>query len=79
MTTPAENGGAACAGEYLDFGDTLGDASLDATVVSHEVGHLLVAAQVKALLGVPPQTEAKIKTARWLVTILHGAPVRARR
>ncbi|MBO9688208.1 TetR/AcrR family transcriptional regulator [Roseateles chitosanitabidus] len=40
---------------------------------------LLVAAQVKALLGVPPQTEAKIKTARWLVAILHGAPVRARR
>ncbi|MDH0864719.1 TetR family transcriptional regulator [Mitsuaria sp. GD03876] len=40
---------------------------------------LLVAAQVKALVGVPPQTEAKIKTARWLVTILHGAPVRTRR
>jgi AcrR family transcriptional regulator len=49
----------------------------------HAIGEgllsLLVAAQVKALVGVPPQTEAKIKTARWLMSILHGAPVRAKR
>lgn len=40
---------------------------------------LLVAAQAEALIGVPPQTEGKIKTARWMVAVLHGAPVKPRR
>jgi len=50
---------------------------------AHTIGEsllsLLVAAQSQMLIGVPTYTEAKIKSARWLVTMLHGAPVRVKR
>lgn len=39
---------------------------------------LLVAAQAQMLIGVPTSLDAKIKAARLLVTMLHGAPVKAR-
>jgi len=47
--------------------------------ISEGLLSLLVAAQAKALVGVPPETEAKIKSARWLVGVLHGGPVKPRR
>jgi len=40
---------------------------------------LLVAAQIQMLLGVPPDTPSKVRTARMLLEMLHGAPVRAKR
>ena len=50
---------------------------------AHAIGEsllsLLVSAQSQMLIGVPTHTEAKIKSARWLVTMLHGAPVRVKR
>lgn len=59
-----------------------GNDQLDKTAVQ-AIGEgllsLLVAAQVKALVGVAPQTQAKIKTARWMMAILHGSPVKPKR
>jgi AcrR family transcriptional regulator len=40
---------------------------------------LLVAAQIQMLLGIPPDTDSKIRTARMLLEMLHGGPVRAKR
>ena len=40
---------------------------------------LLVAAQAQMLIGVPTNAEAKLKAARLLVKLLHGAPVRVKR
>lgn len=40
---------------------------------------LLVSAQAEGLIGVPPQIDGKIKSARWLVAVLHGGPVKPKR
>lgn len=40
---------------------------------------LLIAAQSQTLIGVPTACDAKVKAARMLVTMLHGAPVRVKR
>jgi AcrR family transcriptional regulator len=40
---------------------------------------LLVAAQIQMLLGLSPDTEPKIKSARMLLEMLHGGPVRMKR
>lgn len=40
---------------------------------------VLVSTQAEALIGVPAQTEGKVRTARWLVAVLHGAPVKPKR
>ncbi|HEU6454797.1 MAG TPA: TetR family transcriptional regulator [Roseateles sp.] len=40
---------------------------------------VLVSTQAEALIGVPPHTEGKLKTARWLVEMLHGGPVKPKR
>ncbi len=50
-----------------------------AQAIGESLLSLLVAAQAQMLIGVSTGTDAKIKSARWLVAILHGAPVRARR
>jgi len=54
--------------------DKAGAAAIGESLLS-----LLVAAQSQMLIGVPTCTDAKIKSARWLVAVLHGAPVRAKR
>ena len=40
---------------------------------------LLVAAQAQMLIGVPTHAEAKLKAARLLIKLLHGAPVKVKR
>lgn len=50
-----------------------------ALAIGENLLSLLVAAQSQMLIGVPTYTDAKLKSARWLVTMLHGAPVRVKR
>ncbi len=47
--------------------------------VGESILSLLVSAQAQMLIGVPTNTEAKMKAARLLVRLLHGAPVRVKR
>lgn len=48
-------------------------------VIGEGLLSLLIAAQSQTLIGVPTAVDAKVKAARMLVTMLHGAPVRAKR
>jgi len=47
--------------------------------VGESILSLLVSAQAQMLIGVPTNTEAKMKAARLLIRLLHGAPVRVKR
>ncbi len=48
-------------------------------VIGEGILSLLIAAQSQTLIGVPTAVDAKAKAARMLITMLHGAPVRAKR
>lgn len=47
--------------------------------IGESILSLLVSAQAQMLIGVPTHTEAKMKAARLLIRLLHGAPVRVKR
>lgn len=51
----------------------------DMLAVGESILSLLVSAQAQMLIGVPTNTEAKMKAARLLIKLLHGAPVRVKR
>ncbi|RIX77232.1 TetR/AcrR family transcriptional regulator [Acidovorax cavernicola] len=51
----------------------------DMLAVGESILSLLVSAQAQMLIGVPTNTEAKMKAARLLIRLLHGAPVRVKR
>lgn len=51
----------------------------DMLSVGESILSLLVSAQAQMLIGVPTNTEAKMKAARLLIRLLHGAPVRVKR
>lgn len=50
-----------------------------ALLIGEGVLSLMVSAQAQMLIGVPTHVESKLKTARWLMAMLHGGPVRATR
>lgn len=51
----------------------------DMLAIGESILSLLVSAQAQMLIGVPTNTEAKMKAARLLIRLLHGAPVRVKR
>ncbi|MDP9919025.1 AcrR family transcriptional regulator [Variovorax boronicumulans] len=51
----------------------------DMLAVGESILSLLVSAQAQMLIGVPTNTDAKMKAARLLIRLLHGAPVRVKR
>lgn len=70
MGAACADGSVACAGEDLRFGEKLGSAALDATVVSHELAHLLVAQQVEGAGGEVSEVVAE-GVADYLACIRH--------